>query len=568
MTTRWLPLSMLLCASFALACSDEAAETSDMPNPFLEDQSNLSKEDTQYVNPDGIEVEVDLEADISASSWQLDDAPALLGQFAVTYMRKRSEFYMESLAEDSTSSSRVEWRVDNVWIPWSEAKKLDSAKLTHFRIRGVNTVLLHSDAKGVKEGDTYIAKVPKNPFTVMSDVGDKCAEKDGHIDLSSSVYWYLWAPGKSACPAAIQQEMVITVSKLMPKSEVTYPEYDKLVADGKVTAVVFFGQIGDGAISDSDIGMRGFRQMASWLKEDGFSEATDAPVGKRFSKVFSGVTFEIDLYSPKEFSGLSDMGNYKNFERGIQEHEIVVYDGHSMLGASDFWAKPEYPQFYQIFLYGGCLGYEYYIRPILAGKGGWANLDLLSSVVEVSAGANEFAGPFFAKFAWALEHNYNVSWKDMLIAIRKSVGDSTFGMSGIRENCFSPAGSLCQGEQPPAADAVRVEAKPEVAVPDDAPAGTVSTLEVPAETAGNVSKVTLELDVSHTYVGDLVITLSHDGVDVVVWDQAGGSGQDIKQNFVLIDFAETPKAGAWTLRLVDTYGLDTGTLNSWAITVE
>ncbi|HEY3353292.1 MAG TPA: c-type cytochrome [Polyangia bacterium] len=24
---------------------------------------------------------------------------------------------------------------------------------------------------------------------------------------------------------------------------------------------------------------------------------------------------------------------------------------------------------------GGCLGYEYYVRPVLAGKGGWANVD-------------------------------------------------------------------------------------------------------------------------------------------------------------------------------------------------
>lgn len=568
MVRRFALVSIALMSLSSMGCSDDLASEPSLSNPFLQDQSNLSKEDTQYVNPDGIEVEVDLEADIVASKYQLDDAPAALGQFAVTYMRKNSDFYMESLAEDSTSSSRVEWRVDGNWIPWSEAKALDASKLTHFRIRGVNTVLLHGDSKGVKEGDQYLAKVPKNPFTVMSDVGDKCAEKDDHMGLSSSIYWYLWTPSKSGCPAEIQQEMLITVSKLLPATKVTYPEYDKLIEDGKITAVIFFGQIGDGAVSDNDIGMRGMREMAGWLKEGGFTEVANPPVGQRFTKTFARGTLEMDLYSPKDFSGLSDMAHYANFERGIQEHEIVVYDGHSMLGASDFWEKPEYPEFYQIFLYGGCLGYEYYIRPILAGKGGWANLDLLSSVVEVSAGANEFAGPFFAKLVWALDHEFNVSWKDMLLAIRKAVGDSTFGMSGIRENCFSPAGSLCVSDEPVPADAKRYQNTDALAVPDDDPNGVVSPIEVPADVTGTVTSVTLELDITHTYVGDLRIVLTHQGVDVTVWDMAGGSGQDIRQSFVLKDFAELPMAGTWSLKLVDTYSADTGTLNSWAITLQ
>jgi hypothetical protein len=64
------------------------------------------------MNPDGIEVEVDLEADVDAPSYRVLEAPAHLGQFALTYMRKHKEFYIESLAEDSSSKNRVEWLVD------------------------------------------------------------------------------------------------------------------------------------------------------------------------------------------------------------------------------------------------------------------------------------------------------------------------------------------------------------------------------------------------------------------------------------------------------------------------
>src|SRR5512134_3158951 len=82
-------------AAGALACGggggDDAGGGS---NPFLDDQSNRGKEDTAYLNPDGIEVEVDLEADVEAPSYRLFDAPAVVGQFALTYLRNRGQFYL------------------------------------------------------------------------------------------------------------------------------------------------------------------------------------------------------------------------------------------------------------------------------------------------------------------------------------------------------------------------------------------------------------------------------------------------------------------------------------------
>jgi hypothetical protein len=126
----------------------------------------------------------------------------------------------------------------------------------------------------------------------------------------------------------------------------------------------------------------------------------------------------------------------------------VIYDGHSMMGASNFWSRPEYPEFYQIFVYGGCLGYQYYIRPILEGKGGdWSSLDLVSSVIEVSVGADRFAAPLLAKIAQTLETGeLDVTWEDILSQIRRRVGDSTFGVSGVRDNCYTPDGTTCEDD--------------------------------------------------------------------------------------------------------------------------
>jgi hypothetical protein len=562
--TRHAILGTVPALLLAGGCADLGTDD-EGSNPFLQDMSNGGKEDTGYLNPDGTEVEVDLEGDVEASEWRIFDAPAEVGQFALTYLRKRGEFYLESLAEDATSDRRVEWQVGTEWLTAEQARSRPTSELRHFRIRGVNAVLLFSAADGVNVGSVFTARVPLNPYDLMSEAGDKCADPDGHIGLSSSVYWYLWNPDHTGCNARLQ-DLRVTVSRMFSDANTRYPEFDRLVADGKVTAVILFGQIGDGAVTESEAGVRNMDRMARNLRSAGFVEASGAPVGRRLEKSVAGVVVSIDLYSPRDFSGLSDMSHFANFQRAISEHEIVAYDGHSMLGASDFWSRPTYPSFYQVFLYGGCLGYEYYVRPILAGKGGWDNVDIVSSVVEVSADANEFAAPFLAKVVWALDNGYNASWTDMLAAIRREVGDSTFGVSGVRENCFSPTGSLCGTTPPPPPppdDARTYENTTPVAIPDDEPAGITSVIVVPD--AVTPRTVTVELDVTHTYAGDLRITLSHGGTAAVLWDRAGGANDDVRQSFPLDTFAGRPATGEWTLQVVDAAARDTGTLNRWTL---
>ena len=102
------------------------------------------------------------------------------------------------------------------------------------------------------------------------------------MSLDSSDYWYLWNPDKPACKVATQM-LKITLSNLLPSSKDVYPEYDRLVADGKVTAVIVFGQIGDGELTNDDKGMVGYRTVAKWLLDAGYAEA-DAELGRRFTK--------------------------------------------------------------------------------------------------------------------------------------------------------------------------------------------------------------------------------------------------------------------------------------------
>ena len=433
---RKLPLFLFAVAGCA------ANEQPAGPNPFLADMTNDSKEDSAYVNPDGVEVEVDIEGDVTSTASQAPDAPASLGQFAMTYLRKNGKMYIESLAEDATAQTRAEWLVNGTWYAADQVPS--GAQLTHWRMRGLNTVLLNSSGVHATVGTKLTAPAPQKPFTIYSDAGKSCADDDDHIGLDQTVYWYRWEPDQTSCKVA-KQDLQITISKTFTQTYSTvYPEFDQLTADKKLTVVIMFGEIDDGPITESETGMQSFKRYAGWLADAGYKSVT-APLGKRYEKTTqSGIKVQIDLYSPREFSGLEDYAHYSNFEKAITEHEIVVWDGHSMLGASDFWSRPTYPSYYQIFLYGGCLGFEYYVKPIFEGKGNsWAKLDIMSSVVEVSATANEFAAPAIAKLVWALDHNNNASWRQMLIKVRQSVGDSTFGVSGARDNCFAPSGKRC-----------------------------------------------------------------------------------------------------------------------------
>jgi len=299
-------------------------------------------------------------------------------------------------------------------------------------------VLLNSGGVHATVGAKLTAPAPQKPFTIYSDAGKSCADDDDHIGLDQTVYWYRWEPGQTSCKVATQ-DLKVTVSKtLAGGTSSLYPEFDQLLADKKLTTVIMFGEIDDGPITADETGMQSFHRYGEWLTEAGFKKVT-AKLGERYEKTVHGTLVQMDLYSPREFSGLEDYAHFDNWQKAISEHEIVVWDGHSMLGASDFWTRPQYPGFYQIFLYGGCLGYEYYVRPIYEGKGSsWANLDIMSSVVEVSASANEFAAPALAKIVWALDHGNKASWRSILLAVRNSVGDSTFGVSGVRDNKYSP----------------------------------------------------------------------------------------------------------------------------------
>lgn len=103
---------------------------------------------------------------------------------------------------------------------------------------------------------------------------------------------------------------------------------------------------------------------------------------------------------------------------------------------------------------------------------------------------------------------------------------------------------------------------------------TVSfTLNVPDDTP--VEALTVGVDLKHTYIGDLIITLqppAATGVNpVVLHNRAGGSTRDLKKiydaasNPALAAFAGKSCQGTWTLQIRDMAALDFGLLISFSL---
>ncbi|MFM6849358.1 MAG: M36 family metallopeptidase, partial [Terrabacter sp.] len=138
-------------------------------------------------------------------------------------------------------------------------------------------------------------------------------------------------------------------------------------------------------------------------------------------------------------------------------------------------------------------------------------------------------------------------------------------------------------------------ATPNLVIPDNNATGATTTITMPAGTVDGLEVKIAQL--THTWVGDLVITLtSPSGTTVTIVDRPGagsnGSSADNFANLVLADdaaapledigtvgpiggrwrpaqalaaFDGEPRGGTWTLRVSDLAAADTGTLQQWGL---
>lgn len=114
-----------------------------------------------------------------------------------------------------------------------------------------------------------------------------------------------------------------------------------------------------------------------------------------------------------------------------------------------------------------------------------------------------------------------------------------------------------------------------LSIPDNNTTGIASVLSVSAVT-GTVVDVNLSCNITHTYKGDLQVSLVHpDGTTVILHNQSGGSTDNVITTFdtltapaqsLTVLNGKNPN-GTWQLRVKDLAAVDVGTLNSWTLQI-
>ncbi|HEU0201154.1 MAG TPA: M6 family metalloprotease domain-containing protein, partial [Burkholderiaceae bacterium] len=124
-----------------------------------------------------------------------------------------------------------------------------------------------------------------------------------------------------------------------------------------------------------------------------------------------------------------------------------------------------------------------------------------------------------------------------------------------------------------AAGQVVLEEAPGLQIPDASVAGITRALGTSAP--GQVASVEIEIDITHTFIGDLRVALrSPAGTEVLLHNQTGSGADDIVKTYTaattpaLANLAGQAIKGTWSLNVSDRLRQDVGKLNRWRAVIK
>jgi subtilisin-like proprotein convertase family protein len=119
---------------------------------------------------------------------------------------------------------------------------------------------------------------------------------------------------------------------------------------------------------------------------------------------------------------------------------------------------------------------------------------------------------------------------------------------------------------------IMLEETPGITIPDNNPAGIERSMITAA--TGTIKEIEVGIDITHTYIGDLLVNLvSPDGTVVSLHSGAGGSADNIitaynfNNNVRLQVLRSSNIQGSWKLKVSDIAGQDIGKLNKWSVKI-
>ncbi|MCS6884289.1 MAG: proprotein convertase P-domain-containing protein [Acidobacteriota bacterium] len=119
-------------------------------------------------------------------------------------------------------------------------------------------------------------------------------------------------------------------------------------------------------------------------------------------------------------------------------------------------------------------------------------------------------------------------------------------------------------QSPPATGRLEKTVTPNAAIKDN----QTTTSVINFTEAGEVEKLTVSLDIAHTYRGDLIVKLtSPSGKEVTLHNRQGGSADNLTFEIDRSEFVGEPISGEWKLTVQDAARQDEGVLKSWGLKI-
>jgi subtilisin-like proprotein convertase family protein len=185
----------------------------------------------------------------------------------------------------------------------------------------------------------------------------------------------------------------------------------------------------------------------------------------------------------------------------------------------------------------------------------WTRTDHYEMVVELDAEGMVVGGEWLG---YSRETHPDFLW----LPTRAVAGNPRINTGTVRQLL-----DLARDEENPFPDVTCTEfgGDTAVAIPDNDPQGASHAIDVTDEL--NVGSLSVKLDIEHTYISDLRLTLNKEETEVVLHDRAGGGADRINETYVVREFDDTSAKGVWTLKMTDLAGQDVGQLANLTLTV-
>lgn len=193
----------------------------------------------------------------------------------------------------------------------------------------------------------------------------------------------------------------------------------------------------------------------------------------------------------------------------------------------------------------------------------YTRTDTYDYILELDAEGNILGGEYFgdskknhADFIWLPTRTYG--------------GNPHLSLSKVRD-MVKESRRIALGDQAPETKTATFTSSEILSIPDASSEGVRSDLEVDAK--GTVEKVVVNVDITHTYRGDIILVLQHGASQHIIFD-----GRELPSNERYLDdiqlqdlevegFNNSEAAGTWTLWAYDIVRQDVGQITGWNMTL-